>query len=58
VPVDWSQLIHDLCRWSDGRDQVAKEWLQAYYLTLNDPGYEEGLDIDDPDEDNADNTEE
>jgi CRISPR system Cascade subunit CasB len=60
VPVDWGKLLEDLCRWQYSRDLVAKDWLQTYYRTLNDPGYEEGSEAEDLDEDNDDtnNTEE
>lgn len=34
VPVDWAHLLYDLRRWEFQRDEVAKEWLQAYYRTL------------------------
>lgn len=34
VDLDWARLLRDLIRWGQDRDQVAKEWLQAYYRTL------------------------
>lgn len=37
VPVEWSQLLEDLRRWPFDRHQIAKQWLQAYYRTINDP---------------------
>ncbi len=35
VPVNWAQLIDDLCEWRRHRDRVAKRWLQSYYRTLH-----------------------
>jgi CRISPR system Cascade subunit CasB len=54
VPVDWSRLLEDLRRWPYDRDQVATEWLQAYFRTLIDPDFE----ADDEGPDNADDTDE
>ncbi len=59
VQVDWGQLLGDLCRWQHSRDLVAKGWLQTYYRTLNDPGFEVDHEADHEDnEDDTDNTEE
>lgn len=35
VPVDWTQLLWDLSRWTDKqRDQIAKTWLQSFHRKI------------------------
>ncbi|MBX6765662.1 MAG: type I-E CRISPR-associated protein Cse2/CasB [Actinomadura rubrobrunea] len=31
--IDWAQLLLDLQRWEDNRDQIARRWLQSFYRT-------------------------
>ncbi|MFW5421013.1 type I-E CRISPR-associated protein Cse2/CasB [Nocardiopsis sp. CNT-189] len=41
VDLDWGVLVVDLARWESERDEVAKEWLQAYHRTRNYDLYQE-----------------
>jgi CRISPR system Cascade subunit CasB len=36
VPIDWAQLLIDLRKWHVRRDLIAKNWLQAFYRTLDE----------------------
>ncbi|SDH09670.1 CRISPR system Cascade subunit CasA [Sinosporangium album] len=49
--VDWGQLLLDLQRWEEHRDQIARRWLQSFYRTRFEADLEAARAADDDDHD-------